>query len=95
VTTTPIADALGNIEQTADGYPDLPRRGEDYLLRAAKVDDELPPEDFMGDLLEAQHQFIGAQHNFMHDSNVAALFQAQDTLIAKQSQVILRLLGKR
>lgn len=95
MTSTPIADGLGNMEQTPNDNPGLPNRDAERYLRAAKADDQLPPGDFLGDLLEAQHRLIAAQHNFMHDTNVGALYEAQDAFIGQQSQVILRLLGKR
>jgi hypothetical protein len=98
---TPIADALDNNETSNASENDLPRRP--YRVSDspnimpdpdARFQQEIPQPDFLGSLLDAQKRLIDAQHNFLHDSDLARLFQAQDDFIGNQSQVILRLLGK-
>lgn len=48
-------------------------------------------QDFMGDLLDAQQRLISAQHQFLHDNNMAALARAQLDVITVQTGVMQRL----
>lgn len=63
---------------------------DDNNVRTARND--VPPVGFMGGLLQAQFEFIKAQHDFLNTADSAALLRAQHTFINHQANA-MQILG--
>lgn len=92
MTSTPIADAAERSQdqnQNGSGVSSFPNhaRGDAGYQYAP------PATDFMGDLIDAQQQYIASQHKFLKDGNITALVIAQTELVNAQGFVIARLLA--
>ena len=84
----PIADEVQN-----DLHPSERGKQSQRHLHELPVSNTLNPsaQDFMGDLLDAQQRLISAQHQFLHDSDMAKLARAQLDVITVQTGVMQRL----
>jgi hypothetical protein len=85
----PIAD---DVENDLRNGSERGRQAERHL-REMPVSNTLNPaaQDFMGDLLDAQQRLISAQHQFLHNNDMAALARAQLDVITVQTGVMQRL----
>lgn len=87
----PIADSVDQDLHASERGKQHERRLHEAA--AQPVSNTLNPraQDFMGDLLDAQQRLISAQHQFLHDNDMAALARAQLDVITVQTNVMQRL----
>jgi hypothetical protein len=87
---TPIGDqAAAETRFTSIPTPGSWRKDDRENVAPENTEPKTP--DYLGDLLDAQHDLIQAQHDFMHKADVNALLKAQRVFINKQTHVLDRL----